>query len=143
MGDSAGFRETLEVFPNPSPGRNFLIEHHCPEFTSVCPKTGQPDFGKIVLRYVPDEVCVELKSLKLYLQRFRNEGIFYEAVTNRIMDDFLAVVKPRSATVESRWTPRGGLNSNIVVRFPDGPAALHLPPSQNETGQTETDAPAS
>ena len=85
----------------------------------MCPKTGQPDYGTIVFTYVPDEVCVELKSLKMYLQSFRNEGIFYEAVTNRIMDDFLAVAKPRSASVESRWTPRGGLHSNIVIRYPD------------------------
>ncbi|QDT11412.1 preQ(1) synthase [Stieleria marina] len=113
------FRDTLEVFDNPSASREFTIEHHCPEFTSVCPKTGQPDYGEIVFTYVPDQLCVELKSLKMYLQRFRNEGIFYEAVTNRIMDDFLAVVKPKSATVESKWTPRGGLHSNIIVRFPD------------------------
>lgn len=119
MSDSDNFRETLEVFDNPSPARNFTIEHHCPEFTSVCPKTGQPDYGTIVFTYVPDQVCVELKSLKMYLQRFRNEGIFYEAVTNRIMDDFIAVVKPRKVTVESRWTPRGGLNSNIIVNYPD------------------------
>ncbi|MDA8743347.1 preQ(1) synthase [Rubripirellula amarantea] len=119
MSDQDDFRSVLETFPNPNPGRNFTIEHHCPEFTSVCPKTGQPDYGTIVFTYVPDEVCVELKSLKMYLQRFRNEGIFYEAVTNRIMDDFLAVVNPRSASVESRWTPRGGLHSNIVIRYPD------------------------
>lgn len=116
---SESFRDLLEVFPNPSPQRNFTIEHHCPEFTSVCPKTGQPDFGTIIFSYVPDEVCVELKSLKMYLQRFRNEGIFYEAVTNRIMDDFLAVVKPRRAMVQSRWTPRGGLNSQITVNYPE------------------------
>ena len=119
MSDSKSFHETLEVFENPSPSRSFTIEHHCPEFTSVCPKTGQPDYGTIVLRYVPDQWCVELKSLKMYLQRFRNEGIFYEAVTNRIMDDFLAVVKPQAATIESRWTPRGGLHSNITVQYPE------------------------
>ena len=116
---SESFRELLEVFENPSPQRNFTIEHVCPEFTSVCPKTGQPDFGTIIFTYIPDKVCVDLKSLKMYLQRFRNEGIFYEAVTNRIMDDFLAAVKPRSVTVQSRWTPRGGLNSNITVIYPD------------------------
>jgi 7-cyano-7-deazaguanine reductase len=119
VSDSTDFREVLEVFANPSPSRNFTIEHHCPEFTSVCPKTGQPDYGKIIFTYVPDQVCVELKSLKMYLQRFRNEGIFYEAVTNRIMDDFIAVVKPRRATIRSEWTPRGGLNSNIIVNYPD------------------------
>ena len=113
------FREIMEVFDNPSPDRNFTIEHHCPEFTSVCPKTGQPDYGTLVFRYVPDQVCVELKSLKFYLQRFRNEGIFYEQVTNRILDDFVAVVSPRRVVVESRWTPRGGLNSNILVQYPD------------------------
>ncbi len=119
MNQTNDFRETLEVFANPNLSREFTIEHHCPEFTSVCPKTGQPDYGEIVFTYVPDQLCVELKSLKMYLQRFRNEGIFYEAITNRIMDDFLAVVKPKSATVISKWTPRGGLHSNIIVRFPD------------------------
>ena len=119
LSEQETFHEILEVFDNPSPARNYTIEHHCPEFTSVCPKTGQPDYGTIVFTYVPDQRCVELKSLKMYLQRFRNEGIFYEAVTNKIMDDFVAVVKPRRATVESRWTPRGGLNSNIVVHYPN------------------------
>ncbi len=119
MSDRNDFCGILEVFDNPNPERNFTIEHHCPEFTSVCPKTGQPDFGTIVFSYVPDKACVELKSLKMYLQQFRNEGIFYEAITNRIMDDFIEVVQPRSATVESRWTPRGGLQSTIVIRYPD------------------------
>ena len=118
MSEMSDFRGLLEVFENPSPARDYTIEHHCPEFTSVCPKTGQPDFAEFVFTYVPEQWCVELKSLKVYLQRYRNEGIFYEAVTNRIMDDFLAVVKPRRATVESRWTPRGGLHSNITVQFP-------------------------
>lgn len=118
LSDSENFSDILEVFDNPNTSRNFTIVHHCPEFTSVCPKTGQPDYGKIIFTYVPDKVCVELKSLKMYLQRFRNEGIFYEAVTNRIMDDFLAVVQPKRVTVESQWTPRGGLNSNIIVEYP-------------------------
>lgn len=118
LSGSENFRDLLEVFENPSPNRDFTIVHHCPEFTSVCPKTGQPDYGKIIFTYVPDQVCVELKSLKMYLQRFRNEGIFYEAVTNRIMDDFVAVVQPKTATVESQWTPRGGLHSNITVQYP-------------------------
>ncbi len=117
MSDS--FRDLLEVFENPCPQRNFNIEHRCPEFTSVCPKTGQPDYGTIIFNYVPDKYCVELKSLKMYLQRYRNEGIFYEAVTNQIMDDFLAVVQPRRVTVQSQWTPRGGLNSNITVSYPE------------------------
>lgn len=119
MSNQNHFRGILQVFDNPSRQRNYTITHHCPEFTSVCPITGQPDYATFVLSYVPDDVCVELKSLKMYLQAFRNEGIFYEAVTNRIMDDFVAVVKPRTATVESNWTPRGGLHSNIIVRYPD------------------------
>ena len=111
-------RGILETFENQHPQRDYEIEISVPEFTSVCPKTGQPDFGTITITYIPESLCVELKSLKMYLQRFRNEGIFYEAVTNRILDDFVAVVQPRRLRVESRWTPRGGLNSNIVVEYP-------------------------
>jgi 7-cyano-7-deazaguanine reductase len=109
------FADQLECFDNSYPNREYTIEIFCPEFTSICPKTGQPDFGTLVFRYVPDKKCVELKSLKLYLQKFRNEGIFYENVTNRIFDDFLEVVKPRSATLESRWGARGGITSTITV----------------------------
>jgi 7-cyano-7-deazaguanine reductase len=111
------FVDQLECFDNSYPDRDYTIEIVCPEFTSMCPKTGQPDFGTLVFRYVPDKKCVELKSLKLYLQRFRNEGIFYENVTNRIFDDFLAVVAPRSAELESRWGARGGITSNITVKY--------------------------
>lgn len=111
------FQDQLECFENTYPDRPYTIEINCPEFTSVCPKTGQPDFGTLVFRYVPDKLCVELKSLKLYLQKFRNEGIFYENITNRIMDDFIAVVQPRKALLESRWTPRGGINSIITVEY--------------------------
>jgi 7-cyano-7-deazaguanine reductase len=106
--------DQLETFPNPSPGRRYTIEIVCPEFTSICPMTGQPDFGTITFRYVPGDTCVELKSLKLYLQRFRNQGIFYEAVTNRLLDDFAKACQPRECTVESRWTPRGGISSIIT-----------------------------
>lgn len=119
MSKESDFKTILETFDNPVPGRQYTIEHHAPEFTSVCPKTGQPDFGTLVFRYVPNQRCVELKSLKMYLQAYRSEGIFYEQVTNRIMDDFVAVVQPLSATLESRWTPRGGMHSNIIVHFPD------------------------
>ena len=112
-------KKTLEHFPNPAPQRDFEVRFEAPEFTCLCPKTGQPDFATIRIQYVPDERCVELKSLKMYLQRFRNEGIFYAAVTNRIMDDFLAVVKPRKARIESQWTPRGGLSSNSIVEYPE------------------------
>lgn len=105
----------LETFPNPAPGRDYLIAHTCPEFTSVCPKTGQPDFGTIELEYVPDELCLELKSLKLYYFGFRNEGIFYEAVTNRILDELSAACKPRWMRVTGRFNVRGGISSVVVA----------------------------
>ena len=109
------FQDELECFENSYPNREYTIEIVCPEFTSMCPKTGQPDFGTIVFRYVPDQLCVELKSLKLYLQKFRNEGIFYENVTNTLMDDFVSKVDPKQVTIESRWGPRGGISSVITV----------------------------
>ena len=105
----------LETFANPSPRRNYTIRHVAPEFTSRCPVTGQPDFGTVVIEYVPDRLCVELKSLKLYLQAFREEGIFYEAVTNRILDQLVKVLAPRSIRVETRWRPRGGMQSTIMA----------------------------
>ena len=114
---SDDFRNTLETFENPRPERDYSIETICPEFTSVCPKTGQPDFGTLTITYVPDRICVELKSLKMYLQLFRNEGIFYEAVTNRILDDLVAVVQPRSMTLVAAFTPRGGIRSNVTVQY--------------------------
>lgn len=117
-------RAQLEVFENRFPGRDYLIEIICPEFTSVCPKTGQPDFGTLTFRYVPDKLCVELKSLKLYLQSFRNEGIFYENVSNRILDDLVAVLQPRRMTLVANFTPRGGISSRLVVSHPSG---QHLP----------------
>jgi len=107
----------LEVFPNPQPGREYLIEHIAEEFTSLCPKTGHPDFGKIVLRYIPADTCVELKSLKLYYQAYRNEGIFYEAVTNKILDDLVSVCEPRWMEVETRWSGRGGIRSVITASY--------------------------
>jgi 7-cyano-7-deazaguanine reductase len=119
---SSNFRQTLEVFDNQFPNRDYWIEIVCPEFTSVCPKTGQPDFGSLTFRYVPDRKCIELKSLKLYLQQYRNQGIFYEHVTNSIMDDFLAIVQPRRAELVARFTPRGGISSIITVSFPDSVA---------------------
>lgn len=111
-------RDQLETFPNPSPGRDFQIEIVCPEFTSLCPKTGHPDFGTLTFIYTPDQVCVELKSLKLYLQRFRNVGSFYEAVTNRIIEDFVAVSKPLRCELRGVFTPRGGISTNITVTYP-------------------------
>ena len=109
--------EQLETFPNPRPGREFSVEIVCPEFTSVCPKTGQPDFGTITFSYVPGESCVELKSLKLYLQRFRNQGIFYEQVTNRLLDDFVAACRPVRCKVVSNWTPRGGITTSVTCTY--------------------------
>lgn len=105
--------DQLETFPNPSPGRDYTIEIVCPEFTSVCPKTGQPDFGTITYTYTPAETCVELKSLKLYLQRYRNQGIFYEAVTNRIRDDLVALLNPTWLQIVADWRGRGGIKSTI------------------------------
>jgi len=107
----------LETFPNPHPQRDYEIQHVAPEFTSVCPKTGQPDFGTIRLTYVPDKLCVELKSYKFYLQAFRQCGIFYEDVTNRILDDLVKVLQPRSMTIVTEWTPRGGLHSIITASY--------------------------
>lgn len=105
----------LELFPNPAPQRDYVIRHVQPEFTSLCPKTAQPDFGTVIITYTPDKLCVELKSLKFYLQAFRNEGIFYEAVTNRILDELVAVLKPRWMIVRTEWTPRGGMHSIITA----------------------------
>ena len=108
--------EQLDTFPNPRPGRDYSVEIVCPEFTSVCPLTGQPDFGTIIYTYTPNELCVELKSLKLYLQRFRNQGIYYEQVTNRLLDDFVAAINPTRVEITTRWTPRGGITTNVTVR---------------------------
>ncbi len=106
--------DQLETFPNQHPGRDYTIEIVCPEFTSVCPMTGQPDFGTITYVYTPAEKCVELKSLKLYLQRFRNEGIFYENVVNRLLDDFVRACRPRRLTVIGAFTPRGGIRTTVT-----------------------------
>jgi 7-cyano-7-deazaguanine reductase len=108
-------REILETFENQFPGRDYVIEIVCPEFTSVCPKTGQPDFGTLTFTYTPDHKCVELKSLKLYLQSFRNQGIFYENVTNRILDDLVAVLQPRRMKLVAAFTPRGGISTSVTV----------------------------
>lgn len=115
---TGSFRETLETFANTFPQRDYEIEIVCPEFTSVCPKTGQPDFGTLTIVYTPDKDCVELKSLKLYLQQFRNEGIFYENVTNTILDDLVAVLQPRQLTLMADFSPRGGITSRITVTYP-------------------------
>ncbi len=114
---SSDFRATLETFANQFPQREYTIEIVCPEFTSVCPKTGQPDFGTLTIQYVPAAKCVELKSLKLYLQLFRNEGIFYEHVTNRILDDLVAAIEPRRIKLIAAFTPRGGISTTVTATF--------------------------
>ncbi len=111
------FHSMLETFENQFPQRDYTIEIICPEFTSVCPKTGQPDFGTLTFTYTPDQLCVELKSLKVYLQRFRNEGIFYENVTNQILDDLVKILQPRRLKVLAEFTPRGGIRSNITATY--------------------------
>lgn len=105
----------LETFDNQFPQRDYVIEIICPEFTSVCPKTGQPDFGTLTFTYTPDKKCVELKSLKMYLQSFRNAGIFYENVTNTIFDDLVAALAPRRMKLVASFTPRGGISTNVTV----------------------------
>ena len=107
----------LETFPNPKPGRDYEIEIVQPEFTSVCPKTGQPDFGTIRVVYVPDATCVELKSFKLWLQTYRNRGIFYEAATNEILDTLVDALAPRAMTVSGEFSARGGVTTTVRCRY--------------------------
>ncbi len=107
----------LEAFPNQFPDREYEIEIVCPEFTAVCPKTGQPDFGTIIIQYVPGQTCIELKSLKLYLFAFRDRGIFYEHSVNTILDDLVAACHPRRMTVVGDFRPRGGITSKITARY--------------------------
>ena len=107
--------KTLETFPNPAMQRDFHIHMEIPEFTCLCPKTGQPDFATILLDYIPETKCVELKSLKLYIWSFRNEGCFHEAVTNRILDDLVAELQPRFMRVTAKFFVRGGIFTNVVA----------------------------
>ena len=109
----------LETFPNPHPARDYLVEHFVNEFTSVCPKTGQPDFGTMKIRYGPDRRCIELKSLKQYLQQFRSQGIYYEDVTNVILDDLVGCCAPRWMVVHSTWSVRGGIHTAVTVQYGD------------------------
>jgi 7-cyano-7-deazaguanine reductase len=108
---------TLQTFPNPRPERDYEISIECPEFTSVCPMTGLPDFGEIRINYVPDTRCVELKSLKYYLIEFRNKGIFYEQVTNQILDDLVAALQPRRMTVVGDFSARGGIKTSVTAEY--------------------------
>ena len=107
----------LETFDNPHPRRDYVIRHVAPEFTSICPKTHQPDFGTIEIEYVADKLCMELKSLKFYLQGYRNTGVFYEDVVNRILDDLVDACSPRRMTVTGNFTPRGGIHSTVTARY--------------------------
>jgi len=106
----------LATFPNPSPGRDYVIRHECPEYTALCPVTGQPDFGTIILIYTPDRLCVELKSLKLYLWSFRDEGHYFEQVTNQILEDLVRALKPRRMAVIGQFNVRGGIGTTVVAR---------------------------
>src|SRR5918997_6402225 len=108
---------TLETFPNPRPERDYEIAIDCPEFTSVCPKTGLPDFGTIRIRYTPDRLCLELKALKYYLLAYRNQGMFYESVTNTILDDLVAACRPRRMTVVGDFTVRGGISTAVTAEY--------------------------
>lgn len=108
-------KSKTELFDNPRPQRDYLITIRCPEFTSVCPKTGQPDFGEIIVEYRPDKSCIELKSLKFYMQSYRNKGIFYESLTNEILDDLSGACQPRWMKITARFTPRGGITTEVVA----------------------------
>lgn len=107
----------IETFPNPRPGREYEIAISAPEFTSVCPITGQPDFGEIRITYVPDDLCIELKSFKLYIFAYRQRGIFYEAATNQILDDLVDACQPRRMTVVGDFTPRGGIKTAVTAAY--------------------------
>ncbi len=107
----------LETFENKYPNRDYTVTHIAPEFTSLCPKTGQPDFAKITVEYIPDKVCVELKSLKFYLHSYRNDGIFFESVTNQILDDLVEVTKPRYMMITAEFNVRGGISSVIQAEY--------------------------
>jgi 7-cyano-7-deazaguanine reductase len=128
-------RSILESFPNPKPERDYQIEFVFPEFTSVCPVTGQPDFATITVRYVPDRACVEMKSLKLYFYAFRNKGIFYEAVTNQILDDLVAVLAPRRMMVVGAFAVRGGTAGTVTVEYDASAGRAGRPPSEAKDRQ--------
>mgnify|MGYP003327707048 CR=1 FL=1 len=105
----------IETFPNPNPNHNYTIQHIQEEFTSTCPMTGHPDYATVVFSYAPNQACIELKAIKLYLHGYRNKGIFFEAATNKIFDDLYAAANPRWARLETIWKGRGGIRSNVIV----------------------------
>lgn len=121
----------LELFPNPQPERDYTIRIRIPEFTCLCPKTGQPDFGTLLLEYIPDRQCVELKSLKLYVWSFRNEGAFHEAVTNQILDDLVKATQPRFMRLSAIFNVRGGIDTTVIAEHRadhwQAPARVELP----------------
>jgi len=117
----------IETFPNPRPERDFEIDIDCPEFTSMCPKTGLPDFGTIRITYVPDQQCIELKALKYYLLEYRNRGIFYESATNQILDDLVAACAPRRMVVVGDFTPRGGIKTTVTAKYEKGSKSSKVP----------------
>jgi 7-cyano-7-deazaguanine reductase len=123
--------KNLDTFPNPNPDRAFAIRMRMPEFTCLCPMTGQPDFATLYLEYVPERTCVELKSLKLYIWSFRNEGAFHESVTNRILDDLVAATQPRFMRLTAVWNVRGGIYTHVVAEYsgPDWKPGTALPPA--------------
>ncbi|MFO1289996.1 MAG: preQ(1) synthase [Nitrosomonas sp.] len=129
----------LEAFDNPFPNRDYRIHMEIPEFTCLCPKTGQPDFARLILDYIPDKKCVELKSLKLYVWSFRDEGVFHEAVTNQILDDLIALLKPRFIRITAKFFVRGGIFTNVVVEHrkknwkPAVPVILEVITEQSNT----------
>ncbi|RME03337.1 MAG: NADPH-dependent 7-cyano-7-deazaguanine reductase QueF [Planctomycetota bacterium] len=114
-------KNILETFPNPYPNRDYNIEIKIPEFTCLCPKTGQPDFATIHLEYTPNKKCVELKSLKLYIHSYRNVGTFHETVTNKILEDIVEVVQPKQCTVKGDFNVRGGIKTVVIANYPDKP----------------------
>lgn len=117
MSKKKNTKAKIETFPNRYPSRDYTITINCPEFTSVCPRTGLPDFGTIIIEYIPNKLCIELKSLKYYLLKYRNQGIFYEYAVNKILDDLTKVLKPKQITVTGNFTPRGGINTSVVSRY--------------------------
>ena len=121
----------LETFPNPQPGRNYTIRFTIPEFTCLCPKTGQPDFATINIEYVPGDLCVELKSLKLYMWAFREQGAFHEAITNEILDDIVSAISPNFMRIRAEFNVRGGIYTTVIVehKSPEwrAPQGIHLP----------------
>ena len=136
--------KVLETFPNPSPGRDYAIHMQIPEFTCLCPKTGQPDFATLLLDYVPDGLCVELKSLKLYIWSYRNEGAFHEAVTNRILDDLAKATTPRFMRLTAKFFVRGGIFTTVVAEHRkqgwEAPSRVDLSPFDSQPSTSTGDA---